>query len=62
MINEIKFICNWRNQPSTIIWVHGQGQCAVCGYNVGECCRGENADCLNPNSSEEKKETQTDGD
>lgn len=50
------FICNWCNQPSTIIWVHGHGQCAVCGYNVDECCRGESAECNNLNSSEENKE------
>ena len=35
-------ICSWCGQPSNIIWVHGHGQCSVCGYNVDECCRGEN--------------------
>jgi hypothetical protein len=33
--------CNWCNQPSILIWVHGHGQCSVCGINVDECCRGE---------------------
>ena len=37
-------ICSWCNQPSTIIWVHGHGQCSVCGINVDECCRGEQDD------------------
>ena len=41
-MNEKKLvICNWCNQPSVIIWVHGQ--CAVCGINIDECCRGEGA-------------------
>ncbi len=34
-------ICNWCGQPGWIIWVHGHGQCSVCGINVDECCRGE---------------------
>jgi len=33
--------CNWCNQPTSIIWVHGHGQCAICGTNIEECCRGE---------------------
>jgi len=36
-------ICNWCNQPSVLIWVHGHFQCSVCGINVDECCRGEEA-------------------
>ncbi|MCA2004639.1 MAG: hypothetical protein LDL01_02485 [Ignavibacterium sp.] len=36
------FICGWCNQQAIIIWVHGHGQCSVCGYNIDECCRGEN--------------------
>lgn len=39
--NNIK-LCDWCGQPANIIWVHGHGQCSVCGYNVDECCRGEN--------------------
>lgn len=39
--NSDLIICNWCNQHSHIVWVHGHGQCSVCGYNVDECCRGE---------------------
>ncbi len=35
------FICQWCGQPSVIIWVHGHGQCSICGTNIDECCRGE---------------------
>ncbi len=34
-------ICQWCGRPAEIIWVHGHGQCSVCGINVEECCRGE---------------------
>lgn len=34
-------LCEWCGQPSTIVWVHGHGQCSVCGTNIDECCRGE---------------------
>jgi hypothetical protein len=34
-------ICQWCGQPYNIIWVHGHGQCSVCGYNIEECCKGE---------------------
>lgn len=33
--------CNWCNQPTTIIRVHGHGQCSFCGTNIDECCKGE---------------------
>ncbi len=36
-----KSICLWCGQPNQIIWVHGHGQCSVCGYNIDECCKGE---------------------
>ena len=39
--NTQPVLCNWCNQPSTIIWVHGHGQCSVCGINIDECCKGE---------------------
>lgn len=45
MEDKKNFVCNWCNQPSTIIWVHGHGQCSVCGYNIDECCRGEIEQC-----------------
>ena len=35
-------VCNWCNQPSRIVWVHGHGQCSICGINIDECCQGEN--------------------
>jgi hypothetical protein len=34
--------CNYCNSNKPLIWVHGHGQCQNCGYNVDECCRGEN--------------------
>ncbi|MFN3693508.1 MAG: hypothetical protein ACK4UV_00745 [Ignavibacterium sp.] len=55
-----KFICSWCNQPSTIIWVHGHGQCSVCGYNIDECCRGENIQHINSTEKEEKEENSDD--
>lgn len=35
-------ICNWCGQATSLIWVHGHGQCKKCGTNIDECCRGEN--------------------
>jgi hypothetical protein len=56
-MNNIKpLICNWCNQPSTIIWVHGHGQCSVCGTNIEECCRGEEAHPQVQFSEDEKKD------
>jgi hypothetical protein len=46
MNDQLSHTCKWCNQPSTIIWVHGHGQCSVCGINVDECCRGEEAQLL----------------
>lgn len=33
--------CVYCGAVSPIVWVHGHGQCAGCGINVEECCRGE---------------------
>ncbi|TVQ65497.1 MAG: hypothetical protein EA360_09310 [Balneolaceae bacterium] len=33
--------CLYCGQYAPMIWVHGHGQCASCGINVDECCRGE---------------------
>ncbi|PKD43359.1 hypothetical protein CWD77_12180 [Rhodohalobacter barkolensis] len=33
--------CLYCGQPEQLVWVHGHGQCAHCGTNVEECCRGE---------------------
>ena len=44
MNDNLSHICNWCYQPSVIIWVHGHGQCSVCGINVDECCKGEQVD------------------
>ncbi len=41
-------ICPWCGQLTNIIWVHGHGQCSVCGTNIDECCRGENCKNYNP--------------
>ncbi len=54
------FICNWCNQPSTIIWVHGHGQCSICGYNIDECCRGENILCSEVSVRKEEEEKSDD--
>lgn len=34
-------ICPWCGQVTNIIWVHGHGQCSVCGMITDERCRGE---------------------
>lgn len=47
-------ICLWCGQPNYIIWVHGHGQCSVCGYNIEECCKGET--CEKPNEQNLTKE------
>lgn len=33
--------CLYCGQLAELVWVHGHGQCAACGINVEECCRGE---------------------
>jgi|GEM_PF-3453512 len=33
--------CPYCGQITTLIWVHGHGQCAHCSTNIDECCRGE---------------------
>jgi hypothetical protein len=33
--------CLYCGREAGIVWVHGHGQCAACGTNVDECCRGE---------------------
>jgi uncharacterized protein (DUF983 family) len=27
-----------------VIWVHGHGQCTVCGMNILPCCEGDSSD------------------
>ena len=55
-MNDIQsVICNWCNQTSDIIWVHGHGQCSVCGTNIEKCCRGEEIQ-ISPINKEDKKE------
>ncbi len=46
--------CPWCCRITNIIWVHGHGQCAFCGINIDECCRGET--CSNENPSIKLKE------
>lgn len=36
--------CVYCGQQAQIVWVHGHGQCAACGINVDECCRGESCE------------------
>jgi len=38
---EINRRCLYCGQVAQVVWVHGHGQCASCGINVDECCRGE---------------------
>ena len=38
---ESLIFCLWCGQQTSIIWVHGHGQCANCRTNIDECCRGE---------------------
>lgn len=33
--------CAYCGSQAGMVWVHGHGQCASCGINVEECCRGE---------------------
>lgn len=33
--------CLFCGQEADLVWVHGHGQCAACGTNAEECCRGE---------------------
>lgn len=33
--------CDYCGSEAPVVWVHGHGQCASCGINVDECCRGE---------------------
>jgi hypothetical protein len=42
--NDKETHCTWCGQRTHIIWVHGHGQCARCGTNIDECCRGETND------------------
>ena len=56
--------CLWCGNQVQIIWVHGHGQCPVCGTNIEECCRGENISCEksttkdDPNDNSRKSSTQ----
>ena len=58
MDNTQPVLCNWCKQPSIIIWVHGHGQCSVCGINIDECCKGETHP---PTPSEEECEKEKTG-
>ncbi|TVR28595.1 MAG: hypothetical protein EA390_11630 [Balneolaceae bacterium] len=40
--------CLYCGQPAGLVWVHGHGQCAACGTNVDECCRGESCELEPP--------------
>jgi len=60
MNEKLLRICNWCNQPAVIIWVHGHGQCSVCGINVDECCRGEEAQPTTHSIKEVEKEKSKD--
>jgi len=56
MKEKYNLICNWCNSHSDIIWVHGHGQCSVCGINIDECCKGEEAHPPTHSQSEGKKD------
>ncbi len=51
--------CQWCNQPTIIVWVHGHGQCSICDTNIEECCRGEICEIpKTPNDSDEKSDNE----
>ena len=60
MIDNLPGFCNWCKHPSVIIWVHGHVQCSVCGINVDECCRGEEAQPTTHSLKEVEKEKSKD--
>lgn len=35
--------CPYCGREADLVWIHGHAQCSVCGTNVDECCRGEQA-------------------
>jgi hypothetical protein len=37
-------ICPWCYRQTTLVWVHGHGQCTNCWINIDECRRGEQCD------------------
>ena len=49
-------ICSWCGTQTKIIWVHGHGQCANCGTNIEECCKGETCDTKLVNRGAEYKQ------
>ena len=53
---ENLIVCQRCGQPSQIIWVHGHGQCSLCGTNIDECCRGEQCNTEISNLPIEKKQ------
>ena len=42
-MNTCYNICEAREQPSHLVFVHGHYQCAHCGNNIRPCCEGEQA-------------------
>jgi len=36
-----KNFCQWCGNQTDMMWVHGHGQCSICGINSQECCNGE---------------------
>ena len=47
--------CIWCGSVTQLIWIHGHGQCAICGTNIDECCRGEFCKDLNSDPSKTTK-------
>ncbi len=45
--------CPWCGQPTRVIYVHGHGQCELCGTNIDECCRGESSQSEEENFPED---------
>jgi hypothetical protein len=52
MNKDSKVNCNWCGQLTTIVWVHGHGQCEKCRTNIDECCRGEVTKSKNTDTEE----------
>jgi hypothetical protein len=55
--DDEQIICLWCSQLTNIIWIHGHGQCAVCGTNIDECCRGEHCNTLTEKESSGEENT-----
>ena len=33
-------LCPWCHRECVVVYVHGHGQCSLCGVNIEPCCQG----------------------